>query len=588
MNDLVQKIKERLSIVDVASSYLKIEKAGKNFKARCPFHNEKTPSFFISPDRGSYYCFGCNAKGDIFSFVEHFEGTDFMGALKILADKAGLPFSLNNNIKDESSVLYRIMEESTDFFENSLLENKEAFDYLIKRGLNKDTISNFRIGYAKEEWSSLYDYLKKKGFKEKDMESVGLIKQSQKGDRYYDRFRGRIMFPISDSSGRIIAFSGRFFKKIDPSSNIEEAKYINSPDTPLYNKSNVLYGLDKAKSSIRSRDYSIVVEGQMDLILSHQAGFTNTVAVSGTAFADSTTNDEDKINNLGLVKRLSSNVIFAYDGDEAGTRAAYRSSMIALLLDMQVKIAFTSEGKDPADTILESIDGWKKIIKNAVDPIHFLLEDICRNTENKEIRRKNIEEKIFPFIGMINSSVKRSNYIKDIYEKTGIQEEALINDFSDYEKKQGSRSSKLDNVDLNKNRLNSRLDNLSKKLFSILFWGGDKESDKNIILKKKKEFILNIGQEEFDKIQDLYHPFLENLIYEAEKWYSSEDINLEKDIGEIILNLEEEILNNQSYSLFIKIKDKEKKGDKDGLEDDITNYQKIVEKIENIKSIRIK
>ncbi|NCU28310.1 MAG: DNA primase [Candidatus Moranbacteria bacterium] len=594
MNDLVQKIKERLSIVDVASSYLKLEKAGKNFRTRCPFHNEKTPSFFISPERGSYYCFGCNAKGDIFSFVEHFEGTDFIGALKILAEKAGLPFSLEKGgEKDELHTFYKIMEEATKFFENNLSNNSEATSYLLNRGLNKSSITNFRVGYAKEEWGSLNDYLTKKGFKQKDIENVGLIKQSNAGDRYYDRFRGRIMFPISDSSGRVIAFSGRLFKKLDPNSKIEEAKYINSPDTPLYNKSNVLYGLDKAKNSIRSRDYSIVVEGQMDLILSHQAGFTNTVAVSGTAFTDSTTDNqnnrdanESKINNLGLIKRLSSNIIFAYDGDGAGIRAAYRSAMIALSLDMQVKIAFAPKGKDPADTILESPDKWKSVIKNSTDVIHFLLREICEETTNKEARRKKIEEKIFPFLLIIVSSVKRSNYIKEIYDKTGIQEESLISDFKDYEKRQGHNDFK--NEKNKADKMNSRKDSLSKRFFSILFYNGNDEEDKNFIAKTKDELSKSIGQEEFEKMLSLYEPISDNLIFEAEKWYSNNDNNLQKDLEEISLNLEEEILNDQSYALLMKIKEEEKENKKEDLKEDLINYQKIVEKIESIKSRRIK
>ena len=587
MNDLVQKIKERLSIIDVASSYLKLEKAGKNYKTRCPFHNEKTPSFFISPERNSYYCFGCNAKGDIFSFVEHFEGTDFIGALKVLAERAGLPFSLNNN-GDEMSVLYKIMEEATKFFEDNLSKNKEASDYLSKRGLNKKSITTFRIGYAKEEWGSLYDYLQKKGFKANDIEKAGLIKNSQNSNRYYDRFRGRIMFPISDSSGRVIAFSGRFFKKINESSDLEEAKYINSPDTPLYNKSNVLYGLDKSKTSIRSRDYTIIVEGQMDLILSHQIGFTNTVAVSGTAFTDTTKTNEDKTNSLGLIKRLSSNVIFAFDGDDAGLRAAYRSSMIALSLDMQVKIAFTSPGKDPADTILENSNNWKEVIKNSTDVVHFLLKEICQKTDNREKRRKEIEEKIFPFLVMITSSIKKSNYIKDIYEKTGIAEEAIIKDFRDYEKKQGGKIITENGVTEGTPKPNSRQDSLSKRFFAVLFWGGENEVDKEIIKKTEEKFILSVGFEEFEKMKTLYEPFSENLIYEAEKWYANKENSIEKDIEEIVINLEEEILNNQLYSIFIKIKEKEKSGQKGDIEQELINYQKIVEKIENIKNLRIK
>jgi DNA primase len=396
------------------------------------------------------------------------------------------------------------------------------------------------------------------------------------------------MFPISDSSGRVIAFSGRFFKKINESSDLEEAKYINSPDTPLYNKSNVLYGLDKAKSSIRSRDYTIIVEGQMDLILSHQIGFTNTVAVSGTAFTDTTKTNEDKTNNLGLIKRLSSNVIFAFDGDSAGLRAAYRSSMIALSLDMQVKIAFTSAGKDPADTILENSNNWKEVIKNSTDVVHFLLKEICQKTDNREKRRKEIEEKIFPFLVMITSSIKKSNYIKDIYEKTGIAEEAIIKDFRDYEKKQGGKIITENGVTEGTPKLNSRQDNLSKRFFAVLFWGGENEADKEIIKKTEEKFIQSVGSEEFEKMKTLYEPFSENLIYEAEKWYANKENSLEKDIEEIVINLEEEILNNQLYSIFIKIKEKEKSGQKGDIEQELINYQKIVEKIENIKNLRIK
>ncbi|HQO70878.1 MAG TPA: DNA primase [Candidatus Paceibacterota bacterium] len=310
MNSSVQKIKERLSIVDVVSSYISLEKAGKNYKAKCPFHNEKTPSFFVSPDRGTYYCFGCNAKGDIFSFVEKFEGTDFLGALKILADRAGVDLEeYKNKNKDKTELYYEIMEEATIFFEDNLKAKLEARSYLLSRGLNDQSIEKFRIGFAPDSWSSLINHLKKKDFKTEDILAVGLIKkkdtpdQTQKEDHYYDRFRSRIMFPISDSAGRIIAFSGRIFGQSEDSKDgIVNAKYLNSPETPLFNKSSVLFGLDKAKSSIRNLGYSIVVEGQMDLILSHQSGFTNTVAVSGTAFTDSLVDSQNKINNLGLIK----------------------------------------------------------------------------------------------------------------------------------------------------------------------------------------------------------------------------------------------------------------------------------------------
>ncbi|MDQ5971600.1 MAG: primase, partial [Patescibacteria group bacterium] len=332
-NSPVTEIKTRLSITDVLSSYIELIPSGVNYKAKCPFHNEKTPSFFISPVRNGYYCFGCGAKGDIFSFVENFEGVDFKGALKTLAERAGVPLVYTKQEGDNRTILYEIMDKATQYFENEFAKSNEARAYLISRGLTDETIKSFQVGYAPDGWRNLSDYLIKMGYTQSDLDKVGLIKISEKG--IYDRFRSRIMFPISDSSGRIIAFSGRLFGKESDT----EAKYLNSPDTVLFNKSNVLFGIDKAKLAIRQRGYAVIVEGQLDLLLSHQMGVTNTVAVSGTALSSTVIDAENSINNLGLIRRLSSNIIFAFDGDSAGVRAAGRSALIALSLDMQVKIA---------------------------------------------------------------------------------------------------------------------------------------------------------------------------------------------------------------------------------------------------------
>lgn len=583
MSSSVDKIKERLSIVDVISSYLTVQKAGKNFRARCPFHNEKTPSFFISRERGMYYCFGCGAKGDIFSFVQHFEGTDFLGALKILAERAGVSLSdFKKEDKDKKDVLYKILEDATSYYQKNLSSNKEALEYLVKRGLSKDSIKNFRIGYAIDSWSDIYNYLLKKGYKNKDIEAVGLIKN--KDGRYYDRFRSRIMFPINDSSGRVIAFSGRIFNSNNDKQ--EEAKYINSPETELFNKSNVLFGLDKAKNSIRTKDYTIIVEGQMDLILSHQAGFTNTVAVSGTAFTDTTFDDNKNINNLGLVKRLSSNIIFAYDGDDAGIRAANRSAIIALSLDMQVKIAIFPKGKDPADIISEDYKKWGEIIKNKTDIISFHLDKICESTKDKEKRRREIEEKIFPFLYMMNSSIKISNYIKEIYDKTGISELAIDNDYKIFEKKK----KKGENMDENKNREDklSRRENLERKLFGIILWGGENDDEINKIKEVLSSFKNDIGEEKYNNILKLYEAEKEQISFEAEVCYAGKKKLLFEEVEELVLNLEEGILNDEAYLLLLKIKENENNKNKEFIKDDLINYQKLVEKIEKIKKNRAK
>ncbi len=610
MNSPKDTIKDKLSIVDVISTYLPVIESGKNYKARCPFHNEKTPSFFISPDRGTYYCFGCGEKGDIFSFVEKFEGTDFMGALKLLADRAGVPLVFDRNSgqsKDDKERWLSCMEDATSFYENNLANYPEARAYLLSRGLSNETIAQFRIGYAKDEWRSVSDYLIKKGYSKKDLETVGLIKIKESGgnsegeNNSYDRFRSRIMFPISDSSGRVIAFSGRIFGRDDQPARsvtgvagggkeIVEAKYINSPDSPLFNKSNVLFGIDKAKAAIRTRGYSIIVEGQMDLIMSHQAGFNNTVAVSGTALADSIVeskereNSTDKINNLGLIRRLSQNVIFAYDGDSAGIRAASRSAKIALSLDMQVKVAVLPEGQDPADIIRESSDTWKEIVKGSVNIVSFHIDRICKSTNDLRIRGRQIKEVVFPFIAMVSSAIERSAYINEVHTKTGIATEALIEDFKVYTKNTGVTDGSRGVESSAKQTVSeSRRSTIEKKLFGILFWHSKSAENQDVHYLEFKE---RVGNTEFERMHALYEPFSDTLAFQAETWYNSDIKAPIRDIPEILLSLEEEVLNERKLALLADINHKEN-GPRDGsLEPVLLEYQKVIQRIQDIKSKR--
>ena len=588
MKTSVEKIKERISIVDVVSSYLTLTQVGGNYKARCPFHNEKTPSFFVSPDRGTYYCFGCGAKGDIFSFVEHFEGIDFLGSLKLLAEKAGV--TLDNNISKEKrgqySQLYKIMEEATNFFEASFIEEKSPRAYLNSRGIKDETIKNFRIGFSPDKWKSVSVYLINKGFKKEDLDKVGLIKIKEDGS-FYDRFRSRIIFPISDSSGRVIAFSGRIFSKEDD----REAKYLNSPETPLFSKSNTLFGIDKAKGAIRRRGYSIVVEGQMDLVLSHQASFDNTVAVSGTALSDKVSekksyNEESKINNLGLIRRLSSNVIFAFDADQAGIRAVNRSSLIALSLGMQVKVAIIPEGKDPADVILENPNDWKEIIKNSKDIVSFHLNRICKSTTDPHKRGNLIKNIIFPLLSSIESSIEQDSYINLISRETGISENAITLDFEKYDKVNNLNKNE-DSLEQN-TEIKNRKDKLEEKLFGIIFWQNNSGKYAEDIKKICNSLRKNISEETFVLMEDKYKPNSSVLAFEAEIWYGKKNDDIVRDFKELALNLEEEILTEKLAYLSNKINEGEKASDSENINLILKNYQKIKERIENIKTHRTK
>ncbi len=471
MNSPVQQIKERLSIEEVVSSYIKLEKVGTNLKAKCPFHNEKTPSFFISQDRGTYYCFGCGVSGDIFSFVEEFEGLDFKGALALLANRSGVKLGHFSKEKEsEKDKLIQAMEAATLHFINNLQDNKEALEYLKSRGLEEKSIKDFKIGFAKDAWRDLYDFLKSKGFDDIEIEKAGLAKKTEKG--FYDRFRNRIIFPISDSSGRIIAFSGRLFDSVPtPKKTIVEAKYLNSPDTPIFNKSAVLYGLDKAKNSIRKNNFSILVEGQMDLILSHQVNYRNTIATSGTALSDSEMSRENVVSNLGLVRRLSNNLVLAFDGDKAGISATNRAGKIALSLGMDVKIAILPEGLDPADLIFKNgTDAWKTAIKNSKHIIEFLLEKILKNFDGDSRRiGREVKEKILPYINALSSSIEKAHFLKRTSDLTSISINALEEDLKRIEQEQKYEKREIENSLESSNNLH-RKDYITRKLLGIIFW----------------------------------------------------------------------------------------------------------------------
>ena len=580
MNSPVQKIKERLSIEEVVSSYIKLEKVGANFKARCPFHNEKTPSFFISQERGSYYCFGCGAKGDIFTFVEEFEGLDFKGALKLLADRAGVPLE-QFNLKEESEKekLYKVMEEATKFFENNLIKNEKVLSYLKNRGLEDKTIKDFRVGFIKNDWRELHSHLQKSGFSDIQMEKAGLVKKTDKG--YYDRFRGRIMFPISDSSGRIIAFSGRIFEDDGKS-----AKYLNSPETSIFNKSSVLYGLDKAKDSIRKNNFSILVEGQFDLILSHQAGFRNTVATSGTALSDSTVSKENVVSNLGLIRRLSSNIVLAFDADKAGFNAANRASKIALSFGMDVKVVSMPEGIDPADLISKSgKDAWHTAIRNSKHIIEFLLDKVLKNFGNDPRKAgREIKEKILPYVSSLESSIEKAHFIKKISDLSQISENALKDDLKKVEQELKFEKKGTEEIKKSENNL-FRKDYIERRLLGIILW---QQTLSKQIIDVQKILIEFAGILKIDPaiLLEKSKDSKEDLIFEAEVFYG-EDVKLEQDVKELLFNLQEEYLKEELFQKMQELHICEINKDNKKSVEILKEINEINKKVQDIKNNRL-
>lgn len=534
----VDTIKDRLSVTDVVGAYVKLEKAGANLKGLCPFHQEKTPSFMVSPTRGSYYCFGCGAKGDIFSFVEQFEGLDFMGAMKVLADRAGVEIKKEDaSVKTERERLFLIMEHTSLFYHKCLSENAPAKEYLKKRGVEIPTIRTWRLGYAPAEWRELYNHLLSKGFKAQEMLKAGLVKPAENG--FYDTFRSRIVFPIANSGGRIVAFSGRIFPVDDTA-----AKYLNSPETSLFNKSAVLYGYNKAKFDVRTKNTAILVEGQMDLILSHQVGITNTVATSGTAFTDL---------HAGLIKRFAEKLIICYDGDKAGISAALRAAVVALRCGLDVRIVRLPDEKDPADMCIENKQVYLDALAGAEHVIDFALGTALKNSTDKRQQEKLIVATVLPYVKALSSAVEQGHFLARIAQRSKIREDDLRAELKRLPTPVAGTpvASETGNDSVTKSSFGRpvREQVVVRQLFGIMFLLGQSAVGKEKKVAITPDFIQNEivrieGKGGAEVLTKRFNDLKEELLFEAERAYSASDF-IESDIKELLKRLEVEQLERQ-------------------------------------------
>ncbi len=414
--DAVQQIKDRLNIIDVVSPYVELARAGRHFKGRCPFHQEKSPSFHVSPERGTFHCFGCSVGGDIFTFTEMIDGVDFKEALKILAGKANVELVPENpQKKTEREELLAVIEAATSFYEIGLTNSADARAYLERRGVTAETIKKWRIGYAPGPpaagWRELKTHLGILGFKSSVMLRAGLIKSSESGKEEFDVFRDRVMFPMAEQNGKTVAFSGRILAK-----DTEAPKYVNSPETELYHKSELLYGYDRAKHGIRNLGFWLLVEGQFDVVMSHQAGYTNTVAVSGTAFT---------LHQAQLLERLSNKVVLALDSDKAGIAAMKRAADMLLRRGIDVKVAAMPDGADPADMILADPKSFKTAIGKSTHVIEFLLAHLRKSVDDDRTFKLRAREEIVPFVTLIPNHIDQEHFEKIIADSLGTTKDAV-------------------------------------------------------------------------------------------------------------------------------------------------------------------
>ena len=418
-NDTVQQIKDKLSIVDVVSPYVKLTKAGRLYRGLTPFGKEKTPSFYVNPERGSYYCFSTSQGGDQFTFIEKMEGLDFKGSLKFLADKAGVQVVARapgaDVASDRKDRLREMVSAAETFFAEQLTPESAAYAYATSRGVTPETIAKFRMGFAPAGWRSLLEALEAKGYTAKELVAAGLIKEADgKPGTWYDRFRNRLMFPIRDGAGRTVAFTGRALPAAD--GTVDPAKYLNSPETDLFKKSDVLFGMDLAKDAIRTRSFAILVEGQFDVVLLHQAGFTNTVALSGTAL--STT-------HLSYIKRYAENLMLCLDADRAGLAASAKTARAALMNGMRVKAVRMPQGKDPADIVSDDPKAFTAMLQHAQSIIEFFL-GVLSDLETDDLRRlRAVEGVVLPLVVAVRSPLERNRFVDIIARAISSTPEAV-------------------------------------------------------------------------------------------------------------------------------------------------------------------
>lgn len=425
MSNEVEEIKNRLNIVDIVSEYIKLTQAGGNFKAPCPFHQEKTPSFMVSSEKQIFHCFGCNKGGDMFTFVQEIEGCEFPEALKILAKKANVELRPTNpKLYSEKTKVLDVLKSAADFYVQNYQTAPEAQlarDYIATRNLNQDTLEEFKIGYAPDDWQQLYDYLKTQGFVDDEIYKSGMVVENATGaKRYYDRFRRRLMFPLRDVHGQVVGFTGRLLPGADEAKS--GGKYVNTPQTIVYNKSYILFNLDLAKQAIKKAGFVILVEGQMDAISLYQNGIQNVVCVSGTALT------EQQVN---LLKRYTQNIILAFDMDEAGAAAMLRGVEQALRAEMNIKVLTLPTGKDPDECVQKDKPGLLQALKSAKLIIDHLFAITFEKLDMTLVQdKKKAVALLLPWLAKIGSPIEKSHYLQILGEKVGVSEDILNNELS--------------------------------------------------------------------------------------------------------------------------------------------------------------
>ena len=520
-NNQIEEVKNKTDIVSLISEYIEVKKAGRNYKANCPFHGEKTPSFMITPELQIYKCFGCGKSGDVFTFLEEHEGMEFSEALKYLAEKAGVKLiAFKQEASSEREKIIEINKNTLNFYDyvlNSHPQGKKILNYLTKdRGLKIDTIKKFKIGYSPENFDALSKYLmQKKKFTPTELAKTGLLVGGG-----IDRFKGRVIFPLSDHRGNIVGFAGRILPWVKQ----DRAKYINSPDTEAYHKSKILYGLDVTKSEIRDSKYAVVVEGELDMISSYQADVKNVIAIKGSALT------EDQIRLIG---RFAKKIVLCLDSDFAGDEAAKRGAILAFNMDFEVKVARLEGYKDPDDIARKEPEKLKKAIDEATSLWDFIIESaITKYGINSGDDKAKISSEITPLLSTIQDKIVQAHYIELLARKLSVPVEAVADQVS--KKIIASKNPPLPNgVEAEKQEKNRKQLLEEKLLVNAIYQNNKIIFEKDIKELIDSEFIIKIinylQKNEFPLPDELQKGYAEMILE------NSDEENVETIIKELII-----------------------------------------------------
>lgn len=589
----VEEVKARLPIEQVIGEYVSLRQMGMNWKGLCPFHQEKTPSFMVSADKQIWHCFGCHEGGDLFSFIQKYEGVDFKEALQLLAEKAGVQIQhVSREDTGKKKQAYELYETARQYYSQRLAgddsDAKKVRDYLASRGTTDESIKKWSLGVAPDSWDALYKELSTK-FAREDIVSCGLA--VSRDGKVYDRFRKRLMFPIRDAQGRTVAFTARTLHHIVYSDEDIGGKYINSPQSSIYNKSQILYGFDLAKHEIKRLGYAIIVEGNMDAVMSYQAGIENVIAVSGTAL----TQDQ-----LQLLSRYTENLILAFDADTAGSQAVFRGITLAWNLGMNLKVVVLKEGKDPAEVIAHDPQRWRQAVKDAVGVVDYYFDEVLSRVDlSRADHKKQAVQKIGGIIAKLKTPIEKAHYFKLLATRLNVPENAIWSMVqalpqepavgAAVEVKKIDKRTKNNRRDLVSQHLLSfvsehspfvpmLLDEIEPELMSVTF----QELYKNIILyytKHNDPMLRNIGT----LLEPLQLQQWSELVFQGHELYARlTPIEQEHEFKVLSRRLAHEYHTRRLKELTLAIQKAEEEGNLTAVQDLISEHNKLTEKRQSL------